>query len=50
MSGILLWTGLTLMIAVKMFVKDYIVVQIGAVAMILGAVLMWLDYLKAQKK
>lgn len=50
MSGILLWTGLTLMLAVSMFVKGFDIVKIGAVVMIIGMVWTWFDYINAHRK
>lgn len=50
MSSILLWTGLTLIVAVSMFVKDGLVLVAGGIIMIVGLIIMWLDWINANRK
>ena len=43
MSGKLLWTGLTIIAALTLFIKSDVVALVGGVIMIIGCVLMFLD-------
>lgn len=49
MSSLLLWGGLTVLLALNVFFKSDVVTLLGSLLMIIGFVIMLLEYVKNPK-